>query len=458
MKKQIKLSITICVVALCFAGLNVKAQVVSIPDANFKAALIAAGVDKNNDGEIQESEALLVEKLDVYRKDISSLEGIAAFKQLTFLSCGSNNLQSLELSNNTGLIDLMCSNNKFTSLDLSALVNLKHVFCSINKLTVLNVLHSNLTLLDCSYNDLTELDLSSARALSTFDCSHNPSLTKIYIGAGITPGGNWSKDAKAQWVNKKAAIVAVQPAVDAGIGAVNIPDANFKAALIAAGVDKNKDGKIQTDEAEAVTDLDVSDKSITSMEGIGAFKNLTNLDCSKNKLNKLDISKNTALTFLTCGSDELTALDISNNVNLRYLFIYYNNLASIDLSKNTELVKLSCAGNQFTSLDVAHNTKLKDLRCNSNQLSSINTSALTELETLKCDRNQIVELDLSSNEKLSDLACGQNQLKVLDISKNAALTSVSCARSPSLTKIYIAPGATPNTDWEKDAEAEWTKK
>ena len=444
--------------ALCFAGAKASAQVVSIPDANFKAALIAAGVDKNNDGEIQESEALLVAKLDVYRKDISSLEGIAAFKHLTFLSCGSNNLSTFDLSGNTELTDLICSNNNVTSLDLSLLVNIRRVSCSINKLTSLNVSQNNLTLLDCSYNDLTELDLSGNKQLSTFDCSHNPSLTKIYIAEGITPNDRWSKDAKAQWVNKKAIIVAVKPAVDAGIAAVNIPDANFKAALIALGVDKNKDGKIQADEAEAVTDLDVSDKAITSMEGIGAFKNLTNLDCSKNKLTQLDISKNTALTFLTCGSTQLTALDISNNISLRYLFIYYNNLGSIDLSKNTELIKLSCAGNQFTSLQVDHNTKLTDLACDDNQLTSINTSALNDLETLKCGRNQITELDLSNNEKLLELACGQNQLKVLDISKNAALTSVRCARSPSLTKIYIAPGATPNTDWEKDAEAEWTKK
>ena len=36
---------------------------------------------------------------------------------------------------------------------------------------------------------------------------------------------------------------------------VTIPDPNFKAALIAEGVDTNQDGEIQTTEAETITDI-----------------------------------------------------------------------------------------------------------------------------------------------------------------------------------------------------------
>ena len=41
-------------------------QIVNIPDANFKNALIDEGVDTNNDGEIQVSEAEAVISLNVW--------------------------------------------------------------------------------------------------------------------------------------------------------------------------------------------------------------------------------------------------------------------------------------------------------------------------------------------------------------------------------------------------------
>ena len=58
---------------------------------------------------------------------------------------------------------------------------------------------------------------------------------------------------------------------------VNIPDANFKNALISAGVDTNEDGEISYAEAEAITYLDVSSKNISDMTGIEAFINLDTL-------------------------------------------------------------------------------------------------------------------------------------------------------------------------------------
>ena len=67
---------------------------------------------------------------------------------------------------------------------------------------------------------------------------------------------------------------------------VNIPDANFKNALVNSAsaseipfgttheVDTNNNGEIEVSEASAVVYLDVNGKSITSLEGIAAFSNL----------------------------------------------------------------------------------------------------------------------------------------------------------------------------------------
>ena len=58
---------------------------------------------------------------------------------------------------------------------------------------------------------------------------------------------------------------------------VNIPDPNFKNALIDEGVDTNNDGEIQVSEAEAVLNLNVNDRNISSLEGIQSFINLEEL-------------------------------------------------------------------------------------------------------------------------------------------------------------------------------------
>lgn len=79
---------------------------------------------------------------------------------------------------------------------------------------------------------------------------------------------------------------------------VTIPDNNFLNALIELGVDTNGDGIISTAEAEAITFLNVSHKSISDITGIEAF---VNLDCSSNQLTTLDISNNTALLSLRIG-------------------------------------------------------------------------------------------------------------------------------------------------------------
>jgi Leucine-rich repeat (LRR) protein len=102
---------------------------------------------------------------------------------------------------------------------------------------------------------------------------------------------------------------------------IAIPDDNFLNALIKLGVDTNGDGFISPDEAEVITFLDVSDKSISDMTGIEAFVNLDSLYCSWNLLTTLDVSNNTALTYFWCTGNQLTSLDVSNNTAILSLRI-----------------------------------------------------------------------------------------------------------------------------------------
>ena len=68
--------------------LHTQAQIVNIPDTNFKAMLIGSGVDINNDGEIQELEASLITDLNVTDEYglITDITGIKSFSNLLNLN------------------------------------------------------------------------------------------------------------------------------------------------------------------------------------------------------------------------------------------------------------------------------------------------------------------------------------------------------------------------------------
>lgn len=155
---------------------------------------------------------------------------------------------------------------------------------------------------------------------------------------------------------------------------VNIPDANFKAALVAnALVNTNADSEIQCSEASAYSGkLNLESMSISDLTGIEAFTSLKTLFCNINSLTSLNLSANTALDTLVCNNNQLTTLDLTSCASLKYVYCAINNLASINVSANITLDYLNCAFNSLTSLDVSNNLILTYLSCGYNSLTSLN--------------------------------------------------------------------------------------
>ena len=155
---------------------------------------------------------------------------------------------------------------------------------------------------------------------------------------------------------------------------VNIPDANFKAALVNnASINTNGDAEIQTSEAAAFTGaINVSNSGITNFTGIGAFTALTSLECNWNFIASLNLTACTALTNLDCSYNQLTALNISSCTALTTLNCSGNQLTYLYVSACTGLTTLNCSYNQLISLDVSSNTALTTLDCSANQLSNLN--------------------------------------------------------------------------------------
>lgn len=223
---------------------------------------------------------------------------------------------------------------------------------------------------------------------------------------------------------------------------VNIPDANFKSALISEGVDTNNDGEIQVSEAQATITLSFGNESISDLTGLEEFTSLETLDFATNLFSTIDLSANTSLIsveldyngidtitlgtlpnleYLNIGYADLQTINVSNCPALKTLLLPSNDLASIDVSNNSNLENLNLAGNDLTSIDVSNNLNLKELNLAINMFSALDLSNNIALERITLFNNQLINLDVSNNINLERLSIFDNQITSLDVSVNTAL-------------------------------------
>lgn len=89
-----------------------------VPDDNFEQALINLGYDLFLDDSVQTTSIDTVTYLFIPNNNIYDLTGVEAFSSLTQLFCYSNQLEILDLSNNSQLFEVNCNNNQLVSLDV----------------------------------------------------------------------------------------------------------------------------------------------------------------------------------------------------------------------------------------------------------------------------------------------------------------------------------------------------
>ncbi len=184
---------------------------------------------------------------------------------------------------------------------------------------------------------------------------------------------------------------------------VTIPDANFKSALINDNVDTNNDGEIQESEAQAITTLDVSNRSIFDLTGISSFINLNFLFCDNNELSTLDLTGLTDLVVLDCQYNQLTTLTLTGLTNLQQIDAQHNNLDAIDVSTLDNLRSLVINHNQLLSLDLSGLLLFENLRANNNQISNINLSDCPNIISIRVYNNNLTSIDFSDVEVSGEL-------------------------------------------------------
>jgi Leucine-rich repeat (LRR) protein len=323
-----------CLLIFLFFTYFFQAQIINIPDANFKAKLLSASsdnpvasnqipenyygsvstyntIDTNNDGEIQVSEALMIKYLNVDGSNVSNLQGINSFSNLVTLSCNNNQITSLSsIMGITNLKFLACYNNQITSLNVSSLINLRWLDCFNNQISSLNVSGLiNLSTIRCFENQLSTLNVNGLTNLETLYCGDN------------------------QLVN-----------------------------------------------------LNVS-----------GLLNLKYLDCKNNQLSTLNVNGSTNIINLYCENNQLTTLDVSGLFNLISFICSNNNLSSLNVAGTINLESLSCNNNQLSNLNLSGLTSLLFLACNNNLLSSIDLDGLINLSGLNCSFNQLNSLFINNN-------------------------------------------------------------
>jgi uncharacterized protein YjdB len=262
---------------------------------------------------------------------------------------------------------------------------------------------------------------------------------------------------------------------------IEITNPAFKARLLELGVDKDKDGSINTYEASLITKLELhSDKDddyseISNLDGIEYFINLETLICQKTrleylelesensensslgnpKLKVLDLKGSTFVKTLSCINLQLTNLKITGLNDLEKLecignlspdFVInegepaivagpptdneihgFSNLTSINFSSCSAIKRLVIENNGVTKLNLKDCSNLEIFECVYNsKLTSLDLSDCTKLINLNVSRNKLSSLTLGECNNLIELDCRYNKFTEIDISKCPNITSFGC--------------------------------
>ncbi|ESU25326.1 hypothetical protein FLJC2902T_31340 [Flavobacterium limnosediminis JC2902] len=466
MRKLYSLSVAL------FTCLCVSSQVVTIPDANFKAKLLEASpsnqiaknlngdffkIDVNNDLEIQVTEAMQVSYLDVQRDFsipdspfISSLEGILSFGNLQDLNCTNNQMASLNVSGLTSLINLDCSGNQLTTMNLTGLTNLQSLICAGtgNQFGTLNLTAlTNLRVFICAFNGLSSLNLTGLTNLETLSCGFN-NFTTLDVSS----------------------LTNLQALYCSSVSALTSLDVSGLANLQELGCSNNF----------GLQELHISGNQLTTLD-LNFLPNLVILEVTNNPLTTLNLSNLTSLQNLDCSGNQLTSLFINNGANEASLnmddnpdLIYvcvdptqistvqtlitsygYTNCVVNSACSSSEVVTISDANfksklleanptneiarnlnGEFFTIDANNDSEIQQSEAaqvssldvkESNIASMEGVSAFTNLLYLNCRTNQLTVLNVIDLTNLQVIRCSENQLTALNFTGLTNLLELHCS-------------------------------
>jgi len=391
------MKIYIFLMLMCF-GLFVQAQFVTIPDANFRAALIArypTCFNANHEMDTTCSEIVSEDSLIVQALNIANLDGIQYFDGLEFLNCSYNDLTHI-LSLPSSLQHLSCSNNQLSSLP-SLPSSLQYLYCSYNQLNNLQALPLSLQYLHCNNNQLNSL-ASLPSSMQYLNCGQNQLNNLPTLPSSLK---------HLLCYNNKLTSLPTLPSFLLTLYCMY----NQLISL------PSLPSSLQT--------LYCYNNQLSNLASLPS--SLQNLYCGYNQLNNLPALP-LSLQYLHCNNNQLLTLP-TLPINLRSLNCIENQISNIP-SLPDSLKTLNCSINPISYLPSLPDS-LIILECFNNQLNNLPVLPST-LRLLKCYNNNLsylpslpnslVDLQSSNNSLLSCLPILPQSLEWLQVHN----TSITC--------------------------------
>ena len=520
-----KNKILVSLFSLVFSTSVLWSQTTAIPDANFENYLethdvngnvVALGDDASMGDGIDGNGLVLTNRinsviiLNVSSLDISTLSGIEDFDSLENLICNSNNLVSLDVSNNSNLKTLLCSSNQLSGLDILSNTNLEDLDCSSNQITTLNI-SNNLLLkgINCSNNRITAMDVSqntdltslaiSNNRLSNLVVANNINLENLYCASNQISTLNLSANTNLRVLDASNnlissldlsiinTVICPDPQTDPltvcqGGATINVSNNQLTSLVVANGFNDlitifNSENNpdlfcIQVDAGYTpnsnwakddwtyygeTTCIDIytyvpddNFEAYLEANGLGDGINNNNLVLTS------AIRSELALNISNQNIDDLTGIE--DFTALQTLNCSANNLEEINLSNNTALINFDGSNNNLASIDLSNNIGLGIFDISFNSLSDLDINNNLSITNLNCSNNSIQSLNLSNHNALTDFNCDSNVLEVLNIQngQNVNLANFSAINNASLSCIETDTGSVPaGVTWNIDATASY---
>ena len=434
----------------------------NFPDATFREFI----KQKFSKFFIHESDVSATKTLNVPSNNISSVQGVEYFTALQTLKCSGNNIQSLDVTNFPALTTLNCNNNQLTSLDVSQNYNLKELHCSSNQLTTLSLNHNTkLESLECHSNNIN--GTGAANFVQALPNRANTLSFPFWMPGTSNNDKNeltWDQvqaiRAKGWYPQEYNAAVSIMDWQDydgvVHINSTNFPDDAFRSAIYSNDI--NKDGKLTTTERKNVTQLQVYNSGINSLQGIEFFTKLQALYCQNNNLTSINLSNNTELIQVDCYGNQITGAGVEqmignmptvNNAVLRFAFNsstetndqltlrqvgmlkekgwlpryrvngeWYDYIDYVPINSTTfpdENFRNIILGRSIGQDAKLYWSEIKDITrfdfiTNKGIADLTGIEYFTEITLLYCHYNKLTELDVTHNTKLTYIDCCANQL------------------------------------------------
>jgi len=432
---------------LVFCGVA-SGQIIDFPDANFKNALVnqfcvdldgngqgERTADFNKDGEIDLAEALSIPRLYLGISNMTSHEGLQYFTNLKTLRLSSPSpklltldVSSLKILEELGVPSLSLTriilpddgkikilsvyNNDLEIIDISQQTNLNSLLCNGNKLKTLNLNGlSNLNWVDCNTNQLKTISVEGCDSLKTLKCSNN-NLDSLQIF-------NLPSLRSLECSNNK-------------INNLDFKSSNYVSEIYC---ENNELNRIILPNNSNLKKLVFNSNFISSID-ISLQKKLEELEAWDNKIDSLDFEPCKKIKKITTSNNKLKYLNIKNIDQLELVSVGDNDLSNIGTSGSNNIKHLHCYNNKIEHMDVNNLSKLDNLNCSSNELKSLFLKNGREISLLEFKYNPDIKYICCDNQQFGRISQKAKQNGLVNFEINSY-----CSFAPG-GNFYIFSGET----------------